>query len=123
MTSDMSDTDNALLPPNQAVDGHALALPRAPLDADKCIAGTPQVGLRPLGELGGIGFGVWELGPSTSRDIEADEVFVVLSGRATVAFGDGTPPLQLQPGSIARLAAGSATTWTITETLRKLYIA
>ena len=47
----------------------------------------------------------------------------MLSGRATVAFADGTPPLQLQPGSIARLAAGSATTWTVTETLRKLYIA
>ena len=55
-------------------------------------------------------------------DVEADEVFVVLSGSATVEFADGTTPLNLGPGDVARLAAGTETVWTVTETLRKVYL-
>jgi uncharacterized cupin superfamily protein len=50
-------------------------------------------------------------------------VFVVLSGEATVDFADGTPSLELRAGSIGRLAAGARTTWTVRETLRKVYVA
>jgi uncharacterized protein len=65
---------------------------------------------------------VWEMTPGTMTDVEADEIFVVLSGAATVEFADGTAPLQLGAGDVGRLAAGAETTWTVTETLRKIYL-
>ena len=58
------------------------------------------------------------------RDVEADEVFVVLAGDATVEFEDpALPPIELRPGSIVRLDEGMRTVWTVRETLRKVYIA
>ena len=44
----------------------------------------------------------------------------MLSGSATVEFEDGTV-LELGPCSTVRLRAGDRTTWTVRETLRKLY--
>ena len=66
--------------------------------------------------------GVWEMTPGVMRDVEADEVFVVLSGAATVQFADGTAPLTLKPGDVVRLAEGTETVWTVTERLRKVYL-
>jgi uncharacterized cupin superfamily protein len=45
----------------------------------------------------------------------------VLSGSATVEFQDGRK-LTLEPGAVARLHAGQKTIWTVTETLRKVYV-
>ncbi|MDT0382873.1 cupin domain-containing protein, partial [Streptomyces sp. DSM 42041] len=61
--------------------------------------------------------------PGVSRDVESDEVFVVLGGDASIAFDDGTPTIDLRPGSLVRLHAGQRTTWTVRETLRKVFIA
>ncbi|MFT4010137.1 MAG: cupin domain-containing protein [Nocardioidaceae bacterium] len=72
------------------------------------------------GDLGGVQYGVWEHLPGTSTDVEADEVFVVLTGRGTVRFESGEV-LDLAPGVVARLHAGERTTWEITEPLRKVY--
>jgi uncharacterized cupin superfamily protein len=63
------------------------------------------------------------MSPSVSTDVETDEFFIVLCGAATVSFADGSPTLQLQAGSVGHLAAGASTTWTVTQTLRKVYIA
>ena len=57
-----------------------------------------------------------------ARDTEVDEVFVVLAGSGEVAFADGTT-VALRPGVAVRLHAGERTTWTVTERLRKLYVA
>ncbi len=65
--------------------------------------------------------GIWEHTPGVSRDVEADEVFVVLSGDASVAFDDGSPTIELRPGSLVRLSAGQRTMWTVRETLRKVF--
>jgi uncharacterized cupin superfamily protein len=46
----------------------------------------------------------------------------VLSGRATVT-GIADQPVELVPGSVVRLAAGMRSTWTVHETLRKVYLA
>ncbi len=110
------------LPGDSAVDAQRLELPRHALPAAQIVAGQPSVGTLELGTLGGCGVGVWEITPGVSTDVEADEFFVVLAGRAVVEFDDGTPALQLQPGSVARLRGGSRTTWTVSETLRKIYI-
>ena len=60
--------------------------------------------------------------PGVDHDTEADEVFVVLAGRGTVEFEDGEV-VTLAPGVAVRLRAGERTTWTVTETLRKVYVA
>lgn len=106
------------------VDTATLPLAHEPLPADEVLAGAPTTAVQELATLGGIEIGVWEMTPGTATDTEADEVFVVLSGRATVAFASsGLPDLEVGPGSVVRLAEGMRTTWTVTETLRKIYIA
>lgn len=81
-------------------------------------------GLAELGSLGEAAVGVWEMAPGVDEDVEDDEIFVVLAGRGTVEFPDsGLPTIALRPGSVVRLTAGMRTRWTVTETLRKLWIA
>jgi uncharacterized cupin superfamily protein len=110
------------LPANQVIDVLTLPLEERVLDADATLQGVARVGTRALGHIVCSSTGVWEMSPSVSTDVEVDEVFVVLAGEATVAFDDGTPPLELRPGSLVRLQAGSRTTWTVRQTLRKLYV-
>ena len=76
----------------------------------------------PLTELGAAEVGTWEMAPGVDHDTEVDEVFVVLAGRGTVEFEDGEV-VTLAPGVAVRLTAGERTTWTVTETLRKVYVA
>ena len=45
--------------------------------------------------------------------VEADEVFVVLAGSATLEFEEPPlPPVELAPGVVVRLSAGMRTVWT-----------
>lgn len=79
--------------------------------------------LAALGEPGSeVEVGVWEMAPGTEQDTEVDEVFVVLAGRGSVTFDDGDV-VDLAPGVVCRLRAGERTTWTVSETLRKVYVA
>jgi hypothetical protein len=92
-----------------------------PLDGDLVVSGDPQVRTSELAEDEAVAVGIWQHSPGVSRDVESDEVFVVLSGRATIEVADG-PTLQVGPGDVAMLAAGSHTVWTVHETLRKVYV-
>jgi len=92
-----------------------------PLEEEAVVSGTPATGFRALTTVADVEVGIWEMTPGTATDVEADEVFVVLSGSATVTFADGES-LELQPGSVVRLHAGEHTRWTIHETLRKVYV-
>jgi len=108
-------------------DGHvlaqdALAFPLSPYDAGEVVAGSPAAGLASLATVGGASVGIWELSEGTVRDTEADEVFVVLAGEATVRFLDSGGAVELRPGSLVRLRAGERTEWQIRSTLRKLYV-
>jgi uncharacterized protein len=67
--------------------------------------------------------GLWEAGPGTDTDTEVDEVFLVLTGAGTVRFDEDGSAIDLRPGVLVRLREGDRTTWTITERLRKLYLA
>lgn len=108
---------------NLVVQGAAVTLDHTSPAPGKIVAGEPRIGTAVLGAMGEYAIGVWEITPSVTTDIEVDELFIVLSGSATVSFDDGSPPLRLSAGSVGRLARGAATTWTVTETLRKIYIA
>lgn len=105
-------------------------------------------GMVELGALGEAAVGVWEMTPGVDEDVEDDEIFVVLAGRGTVEFlgteddadsgvssgatsgaanqgspaAGALPTIDLRPGSVVRLTAGTRTRWTVTETLRKLWI-
>jgi uncharacterized cupin superfamily protein len=74
-----------------------------------------------LGQTGTGEVGAWEIDLGTAHDIEVDEVFVVPSGRATVAV-EGSPEVAMGPGDIVRLRAGTATTWVVTERLGKVHL-
>ena len=65
--------------------------------------------------------GIWQIDPGTVHDVEVDEVFVVLSGRATI-LAEGSTGTVVAPGDVVRLRAGTATTWVVTERLRKVYL-
>jgi uncharacterized cupin superfamily protein len=97
------------------------------LDPAQIVSGEPRVASvvlheSPAAETGGrvVERGVWEITPGVVTDVEVDEVFVVLSGRATIEFEEGRI-LEVGPGDVAVLPEGAATRWTVHETLRKVY--
>jgi len=92
------------------------------LDPASVLAGAPVTSSRELwtSKDATVHHGIWEITPGTVTDVEADELFVVLSGRATIAFEDG-PTLEVGPGDVVRLPEGARTVWTVHETLRKIY--
>lgn len=107
--------------PTHVVHTTSLDVPHEPLPAEQVRDGAPTTGAVPVPALDGLDVGVWEHTPGVSTDVEADEVFVVLSGRASVAV-EGGPTLELAPGDLCVLEAGARTTWTVHETLRKVYV-
>ena len=112
------------LPAGSGVDAFALPLAHGALPASEVVTGAPTAASVALSSLGGVEVGIWEMTPGTASDVEADEVFVVLSGRATISFvSPPLPSLDIGPGSVMRLAEGMQTVWTVTETLRKVYAA
>lgn len=104
------------LEPQAVRDAASLVIPLTPIPAGQVLDGAPQAGFVELTDV----VGVWEHTPGTSTDVEDDEAFVVLSGRATVRWAGGE--LALAPGIVGRLSAGTETVWTVTETLRKVYV-
>lgn len=104
------------------VQASRLELEYEPVATEQVVSGSPRVGTAVLHDFEGREIGVWEHTVGASTDVEADEVFVVLFGAATVEFNDGRV-LTLGPGSVGRLEDGDQTVWTITETLRKVYVA
>ncbi|MCB1292562.1 MAG: cupin domain-containing protein [Mycobacterium sp.] len=108
--------------PNTIFHGCGHRIEHVPVPAHQVAGGHPRTGTGTLGRFAGLEVGVWEMTPGVMRDVEADEVFVVIAGAATVEFADGAAPLHLSPGDVVRLAAGTETVWTVTETLRKVYL-
>lgn len=68
-----------------------------------------------------VACGLWEHTVGVSTDVESAEVFVVLSGRATIEI-EGEPTLEVGPGDVVELAAGARTVWHVTQTLRKFWV-
>lgn len=108
--------------PNSLVHAASLFVEHEDVGPDQVVDGYPRTGVGKLGRFGERELGVWEMTPGVMRDVEADELFVVLSGVAIVEFDDGATPLRLTGGDVVRLAEGTRTVWTVTETLRKVYL-
>jgi uncharacterized cupin superfamily protein len=92
------------------------------LDPSQIVAGSPRTSGAVLWESpdGRILRGVWRCTAGTVTDVEQDELFVVLEGRATIEV-EGGATLEVAPGSVAVLARGARTTWTVHEPLLKAY--
>ncbi|MDZ7883351.1 MAG: cupin domain-containing protein [Mycobacterium sp.] len=86
------------------------------------VEGSPGTGSVVLSRFHGVEVGVWEMTPGAATDVEVDEIFIVLSGAATIEFGDSSPTICVGAGDVVRLAAGAETVWVVTETLRKVYL-
>lgn len=97
-----------------------------PLPAEQVLSGSPTAAVLELEDLGDSGVGIWEMTPGVATDVEAEEVFVVLSGSARIDFQDEdgtvTHSLDVAPGDLVRLREGQRTVWTVHETLRKVYL-
>jgi uncharacterized protein len=113
------------LPDFVAIDVLARELDVEDVPADQVAAGAPRTGLWEIDEAGPA-LGIWEMTAGAMTDVEADEVFLVIEGTATVTATapDGSErTLELRPGILCRLAAGTATRWDVPDRLRKLYLA
>jgi uncharacterized protein len=108
--------------PNTVIHVAQLDVSHEPVPSEQSVRGVPTTGSAELGDFGGLEIGVWEMSTGTMTDVEVDELFIVVSGSATVEFPGGHPPLELQAGDVVQLAAGTQTVWTVTEPLRKVYL-
>ncbi|MFF5359675.1 cupin domain-containing protein [Streptomyces scabiei] len=107
---------------DRCVNAHEVELNPLPLLEHDILAGRPMAAAKILGECGGTEVGVWTLTTGAVRDVEADEVFVVLAGDATVRFQTGES-IELAPGAVVRLHEGERTEWEVRSALRKVYVA
>jgi uncharacterized protein len=103
-----------------AYDAHAVKPEHSPLPREKQVSNDPTTGSVDLGETDKLMTGVWEHSVGVSVDVEADEVFVILSGKGRVHV-DGKV-LELAPGVVGTLYAGASTRWEVDETIRKVYV-
>lgn len=95
----------------------ATTVPLSPVPADQALAGSPVAGALDLAPECGL----WEHSVGSSTDVEVDEIFVVLAGRARIDI-EGEGALSVGPGDVVRLTAGARTTWHVTEPLRKFWV-
>ena len=103
------------------VDTATLPIELAPVPLPQVLGGAPLVGATDVGPLAGASIGIWTHTVGVSTDIEVDEVSVIVSGEATVVINGGET-VHLVAGTLLRLNEGDATVWTVTETLRKVYV-
>ena len=105
-------------PPVVRVHAAEAELEPDPLDPAQVVEGDPQTSSFVLASgPGDRESGVWRCTPGTFTDVEVSETFVVLAGRATIAYDGGE--VEVGPGDVCELSAGAETLWTVHETLLK----
>lgn len=107
------------------VNAVARPLDQEDVPSDQVAEGAPRTGLWEIVSSPTLSVGVWEMTAGAMRDVEADELFIVIDGAGTVTAFDpdgGTRTIRLRAGSLCRLEAGTVTRWDVPQRLRKLYI-
>ncbi len=99
-----------------------VSLTKDDLDPSKIISGNPEVfsAVMSTSYNGRIVRGIWKCTEGTVIDVEQDEMFTILEGRATVII-EGGATLELRPGVMGELKKGDKTTWIIHEALLKTF--
>jgi uncharacterized protein len=93
--------------------------PDAP-EPDGVLAGNPVTSSAVLLSDDKVRYGIWQITPGTSVQFATAGMFVVLSGRATIAV-DGGPTFDIGPGDVSIWDGGERTIWTVHETVRKVW--
>jgi uncharacterized protein len=106
-------------PPVASAAARDAALTDDPLDPEQVVAGDPRTSTFVISASDDGESGIWRCTPGRFSDVEVDETFVVLEGRATIEFDGGR--VDLGPGDVCVLVAGTRTVWTVHETLLKGY--
>ncbi|WP_210149198.1 cupin domain-containing protein [Paeniglutamicibacter terrestris] len=113
--------------PRRTVNAPEVRLEHESVPAVQVLAGNPSTAAKRLGEVFGVEFGLWEMSAGSMSDVEAEELFIVLSGSATVQIharnGFEAAELRLLPGTVCHLSEGMHTSWTLDGPLRKMYLA
>ena len=91
---------------------------------EPAVADNPpaSAGILEFEPVAGAATGIWEMRPGVAQFDDEDELFVVLSGSATLTFTRSGDTLDIGPGSVVRLYTGQQTLWRVHETLRKVYV-
>lgn len=117
-------TDETLEPFAAArmVDAHTVPLEFEAVPAEHEPTEGLETGWTTLGEYAGAELGVWQISQGEMRETETEEIFVVVSGEATIDFIEPAhPSIKVHAGSIVRLETGMRTYWTVhTPALRKV---
>ncbi|SDQ48285.1 cupin domain-containing protein [Leucobacter chromiiresistens] len=115
---------------NVAVRGTGIDVELEAVDPADTVSGSPEQGIAELGGIAGAELGIWELRGGTVTDTEVDELFIVLSGSASIELLDvpGDPGaagsvVEVAAGDVMRLIAGTRTRWTVGDHIRKVYVA
>lgn len=92
-----------------------------PLDPQQVLFGNPKTSALTLAESKeGAESGLWRCTPGTVTDTEVEESFLVITGRGSIEFEDGST-VQLEPGVTHRFEGGEKTKWTVEETILKAF--
>jgi uncharacterized protein len=89
-------------------------------EPDSVLAGNPVTSNVLLTSDDKVRYGIWQITPGTSVQVASAGMFVVLSGRATVAV-DGGPTFDIGLGDVCIWDGGERTIWTVHETVRKVW--
>lgn len=108
---------------NGVVHGRGAIVALSPVPAEEVDYGSPRQGSVELGRLGNVETGIWELRDGAVFDIEVDELFVVISGSATIKLLDEGRSVEVKTGDVMRLTAGTKTRWIVKDHIRKIYLA
>lgn len=100
-----------------------VAIPLAPLPASDVVQGEPAAAAVELTRVGDVAVGVWQMTAGIARDTEADEVFLVLGGRAEIVFVDSDERIEVGVGDLVTLHEGERTEWIVHEAITKVWIA
>lgn len=114
----------------EPIDTHEFPLDHEPIEGwqrvdDQHHWNSTTTAFAELGTIAGAEYGLWEMSAGTMRDVEGDEVFLVISGTGRIEFDEPSrTDIELAPGSLVRLEEGMKTRWyTDDAPLRKLFIA
>jgi uncharacterized cupin superfamily protein len=107
--------------PAHLANAHTMSL-GTPVPRANPVKGDPHESTGELWAHNGLNVGVWESTPGVfpASRIGYDEVFICLSGAATMTGDDGVR-YDLSPGSVLFTPAGFTGRWDVSETFRKVY--
>lgn len=83
---------------------------------------TIHTGAYHIGLMEDVHVGVWEAHLGLIGGEAADEIFIILEGRAEVTFDETGETLLIGPGDVVRLYAGKRNTWRTLEPIRKISV-